>query len=554
MPTQLELLQSAVLAAVDRLISHGKIAGEVPESIVLDRPKNRDHGDYATSIALQLAKAAGRSPREIADLIASELTGIESITRVDIAGPGFINITLNRASQAQLVEVILKSAGTYGQGDALAGVRINLEFISANPTGPLHLGHTRWAAVGDALGRVLSAAGADVTREFYINDRGNQMDLFGASVEAAALGKSIPEDGYQGAYISDLAKEVISANSAITNLPEGNRREAFREAAYAVQLKDQQRVLDTFGTHFDVWFSEQSLHEQGAVEYGLEKLRKQGHVFEEEGAIWLRTTDFGDDKDRVLKKSDGSLTYFSSDTAYYINKRERGFDICIYMLGADHHGYVGRLKAIAACAGDNPEYNIHILIGQLVKIMEAGEEVKLSKRAGTIITLEELVEKVGVDAARYTLIRYPVDTPMVMDIDVLKRNTNENPVYYVQYAHARIAAVLRNADELKISTHIKDFDSSQLTHDRENELLGVLAQFPRVVATAAELRHPHRVARSLEELAGVYHGFYADCRVLPMGDENPSSLHTARLLLCASTKQVIANGLALLGVSAPERM
>ena len=554
MPTQLELLQSAVLAAVDRLISHGKIAGEVPESIVLDRPKNRDHGDYATSIALQLAKAAGRSPRVIADLIARELTGIESISSVNIAGPGFINITLNRASQAQLVEVILKSAGTYGHGDALAGVRINLEFISANPTGPLHLGHTRWAAVGDALGRVLSAAGADVTREFYINDRGNQMELFGASVEAAALGKAIPEDGYQGAYISDLAKEVISANSAITQLPEGTRHEAFREAAYAVQLKDQQRVLDTFGTHFDVWFSERSLHEQGAVEHGLEILRKQGHVFEEEGAVWLRTTDFGDDKDRVLTKSDGSLTYFSSDTAYYINKRERGFDICIYMLGADHHGYVGRLKAIAACAGDNPEYNIHILIGQLVKIMEGGEEVKLSKRAGTIITLEELVEKVGVDAARYTLIRYPVDTPMVMDIDVLKRNTNENPVYYVQYAHARIAAVLRNAHELKISTDLKDFDSSQLTHDRENELLGVLAQFPRVIATAAELRHPHRVARYLEELAGVYHGFYADCRVLPMGDENPSSLHTARLLLCASTKQVIANGLTLLGVSAPERM
>jgi len=418
----------------------------------------------------------------------------------------------------------------------------------------LHLGHTRWAAVGDALGRVLSAAGADVTREFYINDRGNQMDLFGASVEAAALGIEIPEGGYQGAYISDLAKEVVTANSAIANLPEGKRQEAFREAAYAVQLREQQRVLDTFGTHFDVWFSERSLHEQGAVEHGLEKLRKQGHVFEDEGAVWLRTTDFGDDKDRVLAKSDGSLTYFSSDTAYYINKRERGFDICIYMLGADHHGYVGRLKAIAACAGDNPDYNIHVLIGQLVKIMEGGEEVKLSKRAGTIITLEELVEKVGVDAARYTLIRYPVDTPMVMDIDVLKRNTNENPVYYVQYAHARIAAVLRNADDLKISVKVKDFDASQLTHDRENELLGVLAQFPRVVASAAELRHPHRVARYLEELAGVYHGFYADCRVLPMGDENPSSLHTARLLLCASTKQVIANGLALLGVSAPERM
>ena len=554
MSTQLELLQSAVLAAVDRIITSGQISGDAPTSIVLERPKNREHGDYATSIALQLAKAAGRNPREIAELVAAELTGIDSISRVDIAGPGFINITLNRASQAELVELILKSAAAYGQGDALAGVRINLEFISANPTGPLHLGHTRWAAVGDALGRVLSAAGADVTREFYINDRGNQMDLFGASVEAAALGNTIPEDGYQGAYILDLAKEVVTANSEIINLPEGVRHEAFREAAYAVQLKDQQRVLDTFGTHFDVWFSERSLHQQGAVEHGLEKLRKEGHVFEEEGAIWLRTTDFGDDKDRVLTKSDGSLTYFSSDTAYYINKRERGFDICIYMLGADHHGYVGRLKAIAACAGDNPDYNIHVLIGQLVKIMEGGEEVKLSKRAGTIITLEELVEKVGVDAARYTLIRYPVDTPMVMDIDVLKRNTNENPVYYVQYAHARIAAVLRNAADLHISVDVKDFDSAQLTHDRENELLGVLAQFPRVVATAAELRQPHRVARYLEELAGTYHGFYADCRVLPMGDENPSSLHTARLLLCASTKQVIANGLALLGVSAPERM
>jgi arginyl-tRNA synthetase len=337
-------------------------------------------------------------------------------------------------------------------------------------------------------------------------------------------------------------------------LPEGQRHAAFREAAYAVQLKDQQRVLDTFGTHFDVWFSERSLHDQGAVEHGLEKLRSQGHVFEEEGAIWLRTTDFGDDKDRVLTKSDGSLTYFSSDTAYYINKRERGFDICIYMLGADHHGYVGRLKAIAACAGDDPEYNIHVLIGQLVKIMEGGEEVKLSKRAGTIITLEELVEKVGVDAARYTLIRYPVDTPMVMDIDILKRNTNENPVYYVQYAHARIAAVLRNATELKIPVDLGAFDSSQLVHDRENELLGALAEFPRVVQSAAELRQPHRVARYLEELAGTYHGFYADCRVLPMGEENPSPLHTARLLLCASTKQVIKNGLDLLGVSAPERM
>ena len=554
MSTQIEQLEAAIKAALEQAINAGSLSGQIPASIKLERPKDRDHGDYATSIALQLAKPAGKNPRDVAQIICGLLTGTKGISKVDIAGPGFINITLDRANQAELVTTILKATKDYGKGSALTGVRVNLEFISANPTGPLHLGHTRWAAVGDSLGRVLSAAGADVKREFYINDRGNQMDLFGASVEAAALGNPIPEDGYLGAYISDLAKEVVASYTSITSLPEGERHPAFREAAYALQLKDQQRVLDTFGTHFDVWFSERSLHDQGAVEHGLEKLSKQGHVFEEKGAVWLRTTDFGDDKDRVLTKSDGSLTYFSSDTAYYINKRERGFDICIYMLGADHHGYVNRLKAIAACAGDDPEYNIDVLIGQLVKIMEGGEEVKLSKRAGTIITLEELVEKVGVDAARYTLIRYPVDTPMVMDIDILKRNTNENPVYYVQYAHARIAAVLRNAAELNIPVDLSTFDSSQLIHDRENELLGALAEFPRVVQSAAELRQPHRVARYLEELAGTYHGFYADCRVLPMGEENPSPLHTARLLLCASTKQVIKNGLDLLGVSAPERM
>ena len=554
MSSQVEQLEAEIKAAINRAISTGEITGKTPELVTLERPKNRDHGDYATSVALQLAKASGKNPREVAQIISDQLQGVDGISKVEIAGPGFINITLNRAGQAELVSTILIAGKEYGRGQALAGVRINLEFISANPTGPLHLGHTRWAAVGDSLGRVLSAAGAEVTREFYINDRGNQMDLFGASVEAAALGNPIPEDGYKGEYIADLAKEVVANNPAIISLPEGARHPAFREAAYALQLKDQQRVLDVFGTHFDIWFSERSLHEQGAVEHGVEKLRGQGHVFEQEGAIWLRTTDFGDDKDRVLTKSDGSLTYFSSDTAYYINKRERGFDVCIYMLGADHHGYIGRLKAIAACAGDDPEYNIDVLIGQLVKIMEGGQEVKLSKRAGTIITLEELVEKVGVDAARYTLIRYPVDTPMVMDVDVLKRNTNENPVYYVQYAHARIAAVLRNAADLNISLDRNTLDTSQLSHDRENELLGKLAEYPRIVATAAELRQPHRIARYLEDLAGTYHGFYADCRVLPMGEENPTPLHTARLLLCTSTKVVIANGLDLLGVSAPERM
>jgi arginyl-tRNA synthetase len=541
-------LAADVQAAVVRAFTAAGFTGQVPASITLERPKNRDHGDYATSIALQLAKEAGKSPRDVAAVLQLEIAKIAGVSAVDIAGPGFINITLNRATQAELVRTILTNKREYGRGKALHGVAINLEFISANPTGPLHLGHTRWAAVGDALGRVLSAAGAAVTREFYINDRGRQMDLFGQSVQAAATGQPIPEDGYQGDYIADLAREVLATNPAISTTEE------FREAAYKVQLAQQQRVLETFHTTFDVWFSERSLHESGAVEHGLEKLRSQGHVFEEAGAVWLRTSDFGDDKDRVIVKEDGDLTYFASDTAYYINKRERGFDICIYMLGADHHGYIHRLKATAACAGDNPEYNVEIMIGQLVKIMEGGEELKLSKRAGTIITLEELVEKVGVDAARYTLIRYPVDTPMVMDVDVLRRNTNENPVYYVQYAHARIAAVLRSAQELKIGAGLDTFDPTQLLHNRENELLGALAEYPRVVASAAEFREPHRVARYLEELAGVYHGFYADCRVLPLGDEAASAVHSARAALCAATMQVLANGLDLLGVSAPERM
>jgi arginyl-tRNA synthetase len=554
MPSQIEQLEETIKEAISRAVQAKSLSGTIPDSIKLERPKDRSHGDYATSIALQIAKPMGRNPREVAQIIADQLTGIENISKVEIAGPGFINLTLNRASQAQLVETIVAAKDLFGKSNSLAGVKINLEFISANPTGPLHLGHTRWAAVGDSLGRVLTAVGAQVTREFYINDRGNQMDLFGQSVEAVALGQSVPENGYQGDYIKDLALEVVKDNPGIKELAPQERTQTFREAAYKVQLKDQQRVLDTFNTHFDVWFSERSLHDQGAVDHGVQKLRKQGHVFESEGATWLRTTDFGDDKDRVITKANGELTYFASDTAYYINKRERGFDICIYMLGADHHGYINRLRATAACAGDKPDYNIDVLIGQLVKIMEGGQEVKLSKRAGTIITLEELVEKVGVDAARYTLIRYPVDTPMVMDIDILKRNTNENPVYYVQYAHARIAAVLRNAAELGATLDLKDFDPGQLTHDRENELLGVLAEFPRIIESAAELREPHRVARYLEELAGTYHGFYNDCRVLPMGEEKLTAIHTARLLLCTATKQVLKNGLDLLGVSAPERM
>ena len=549
-------IQDSISAAIIEILqgAKGELNCDLPEAITLDRPKNRDHGDYATGIALALSKPSGKPPREIAELIKAGLANRPEITKVDIAGPGFINITLAKASQGGVIAKILSDGKKFGHGKVLDGKSINLEFISANPTGPLHLGHTRWAAVGDALGRVLSAAGAKVTREFYINDRGVQMDLFGASLRTSAQGEPRPEDGYHGAYIDDLSKEIVAAHPEILKLAEPELTHAFRDYGYQLQLDQQQSVLNAFGTKFDVWFSEKSLYDSNFFAHCQEVLKAKGHVFDLDGATWLRTTDFGDDKDRVMVKSDGSLAYFASDSAYYISKRERGFDICIYMLGADHHGYVGRLKALAACNGDDPEYNIDVMIGQMVKIMEGGEEVKLSKRAGTIITLEELVEKVGVDAARYTLIRYPVETPMVMDVDILRSRTNENPVYYVQYAHARICGVLRNAAELGIKYGSDQIHPELLVHERERELIGQLGEFPRVVAGAAELREPHRVARYVEELAGVYHRFYADCRVLPLGDETPSELHAARATLCSVTAQVISNGLELLGVSAPEKM
>jgi arginyl-tRNA synthetase len=549
----------AILKALEIATNSKLLTCAIPTKLTLERPKNREHGDYATSVALSLAKQANLQPRVIAQvimdtLISNDLLGPAGINKVEIAGPGFINITLETASQAAAVVKIISLGKKFGTGDLLAGKKINLEFVSANPTGPLHLGHTRWAAVGDSLGRVLSAAGAQVTREFYVNDRGNQMDLFGASIRAAALNQPRPDDGYHGAYIEELAKEIVKSNPAFTSLPESESISAFRDAGHKLQLEEQNRVLNNFGTHFDIWFSEKSLYENNFFDHSLEKLKSKGHVFELDGATWLRTTDFGDDKDRVMIKSDGSFAYFASDSAYYVSKKERGFNLCIYMLGADHHGYVGRIKALAACAGDDPENDVEVLIGQMVKIIEGGEEIKLSKRAGTIITLEELVEKVGKDAARYTLIRYPTDTPMVMDVDLLRKNTNDNPVYYVQYAHARICAVLRNAKEIGIDFGIDKFKPELLTHERERELIGLLAEFPRVVASAAEMREPHRVARYIEDLAGQYHRFYNDCRVLPLGDEKATELNSSRATLCQATAQVISNGLDLLGVSAPEKM
>jgi arginyl-tRNA synthetase len=538
-------------------IAEGDLALEpalVPDEITVERPRNPEHGDYATNVALQLAKPAGTNPRAVAELVAVRLRDVAGIAEVDIAGPGFLNVTLDAATLGELARSVVVAGQTYGRIDRYAGQKFNVEFISANPTGPLHLGHTRWAAVGDAIARVLEAAGAEVAREFYINDRGVQMDKFGMSLEARATGTEPPEGGYQGGYVDELAQQIVAADPSILDLVGDARWEAFREAGYALQLQQQKDVLDHFNTHFDVWYSERTLHSSGAVERGFEKLREQGHMVEADGAVWLRTSDFDDDKDRVLVKADGELTYFASDTAYYLDKRSRGFDVNIYLLGADHHGYVNRLRAVAACAGDDPDVNIEVLIGQLVKMVKGGEEVRLSKRAGNMITLEDLVDEVGVDAARYSLIRYPVDSPLVLDLDLLVSRSNDNPVFYVQYAHARISSVLRGAADLGIDWRAADVDLSLLTHERETALLGLIGELPRVVATASELREPHRIARYLEELANGYHKFYDVCRVLPMADAELEPITVSRLWLCAAARQTLANGLGMLGVSAPERM
>jgi arginyl-tRNA synthetase len=553
-------LSATVLAAIRSTVDAGELAlpADVLASleVTVERPKNREHGDYATNVALQLAKRAGKPPRAVAELLAPRLAEVAGVKSAEIAGPGFINVTLDADVQGELARTIVTAGDAYGRTDTFAGQKINLEFISANPTGPIHIGGVRWAAVGDSLARILRASGAEVVSEYYINDAGTQIDKFAASLKASANGEPVPEDGYVGEYISDIAAEIVAANPGIKELPEGEQLTLFREEGLRLMIDQIKKSTEDFGTHFDVWFSEKSLHESGAVEKALDRLREQGHVFEKDGAVWLRTTDFGDDRDRVLVRSTGEKTYFASDAAYFLNKRDRGFSPAIYLLGADHHGYVGRLKAIVACAGADPEKDIEVLIGQFVKMLKDGEEVRMSKRAGNIITIDDVVEWIGVDAARYALVRQSTDSNITLDIDLLTRQSTDNPVYYIQYAHARMSSVKRNAAEMGIDKGpAEDFDPGLLSHEKENDLLGKLGEFPLVIARAGELREAHRVARYLEELAGVYHRFYDECRILPKGDiELPPELTRARLWLAEATQTVIANGLGLLGVSAPERM
>jgi arginyl-tRNA synthetase len=551
-PEQLSVLvRSAVAAAVER----GALAVDVPDAVVIDRPKNPEHGDYATNVALRLAKGAGRPPREVAELLAGELRAVDGVAAVDVAGPGFLNITLAKDALGQIAVRAVTAGESYGRTDTLAGQKLNLEFVSANPTGPVHIGGTRWAAVGDALGRLLTASGAEVTREYYFNDAGSQIDRFAASLQAAAQGREVPEDGYAGAYIGDIAARVVAAEPGVLDRPDDEQLEVFRARGVDLMWEEIRGSLAGFGVVFDVYFSERTLHETGALDKAIARLREQGHVYEADGAVWLRTTDFADDKDRVLVKSDGERTYFAADCAYYLDKRERGFDKVVIMLGADHTGYVGRYKALVAAMGDDPDVNLEILIGQLVNLVRDGEPVRMSKRAGTVVNLEDLVEAIGADAARYALARASVDQQIDLDLDQWTRKTNDNPVFYVQYAHARIASLLRGAADLGIHLgDAADVDTALLAHQREGDLLRALGEFPRVIASAAELRAPHRVARYLEELAGTYHRFYDSCRVLPRGDEEATPVTTARLWLCAATATVLRNGLAVLGVSAPERM
>ncbi len=548
-----EQISLAILQVLADLKKEGRLpGGDVPSEVVVERPKNRDHGDWSTNVAMQLSGHFNLKPRDFAELLVEKLQNTEGIEQVTIAGPGFINLFVSNSAAGALAKQIVELGSEYGKADSLAGQKLNLEFVSANPTGPIHLGGTRWAAVGDSLARILQSQGADVVREYYFNDHGAQIDRFALSLMAAARGEPTPEDGYAGAYIQEIASAIVKNNPSILSLSSVEAQEEFRKAGVEMMFEQIKQSLHDFGVDFDVYFHENSLYESKAVEKAVAKLKTLGHMFEQEGALWLRSSSFGDDRDRVVIKSDGNASYIAGDIAYYLDKRSRGFDRAIYMLGADHHGYIGRMHAVCAAFGDQPGQNMEILIGQLVSLVRAGEPVRMSKRAGTVVTMEDLVDAVGVDAARYSLVRSSINSTLDIDLELLAKKTNDNPVFYVQYAHARTKQVDRNASEQGLDRSV--FAPELLSSPSESELLAKLSQFPGVLAQAAEFREPHRVARYLEEVAGSYHRFYDNCRILPLPGQPIEPLHHTRLWLNDAAGIVLANGLSLLGVSAPERM
>ncbi|HEX4058554.1 MAG TPA: arginine--tRNA ligase [Galbitalea sp.] len=548
-------LSASVLAVVQGILARrGSTETVTLEDVPLERPRNRDHGDWASNIAMKLAKSLGAAPRDLAQEIATDLAKVDGIAGVDVAGPGFINIRLDAAAAGALAKVIVETGDDYGRGDLYQGITMDLEFVSANPTGPLHIGAVRWAAVGDSLARIFTFQGAIVTREYYFNDHGTQIDRFARSLVASWAGEPTPEDGYAGDYIAEIASRVVDAYpDPLEDIPTREEiQEIFRSVGVEFMFGDIKKSLLDFGVKFDVYFHENDVHTSGAVEHAVQRLRDLGAIYEKDGAVWFKSTDYGDDKDRVIIKSDGEYGYMSGDLAYYLNKRERGFERNLIMLGADHHGYIKRLMAMVAAYGDKPYYNLEILIGQLVNLMRDGNPHRMSKRAGTVVVLDDLVDAVGVDAGRYALVRSSIDTQIDIDLDLWSRKTSDNPVFYVQYAHARTRAVARNAESSGVDRSA--FDASLLTHPTESVLLGILAEFPRVVRQAAELREPHRVARYSEELAGAYHRWYDACRVTPLGEEPITDLHRTRLWLNDATGVVLRNALGLLGVAAPDRM
>ncbi len=548
-----EQLKEEIKAAV---LKAGLAAEAELPAVILETPKEKAHGDYSTNMAMQLARIAKKAPRQIAEAIQENIDlSKSSIEKVDIAGPGFINFYMNNSYLTNLVPAVLKAGDAYGESNAGQNQKVQVEFVSANPTGDLHLGHARGASVGDSLCNVLAKAGYDVTREYYINDAGNQIHNLALSVEARyfqALGqeKAMPEDGYHGKDIIEIGKELAEKfGDKFAQMPEENRYKAFREHGLKLELAKLQRDLADFRVKFDVWFSETSLYENGKIDEALDALRENGHIFEEGGALWFRSTTFGDDKDRVLRKQDGSYTYLTPDIAYHKDKFERGHEKVINIWGADHHGYIPRMKAAVEALGINPD-NLEVEVIQMVQLYKDGEKMKMSKRTGKAVTMRELVEEVGLDAVRYFFAMRSGDTHMDFDLDLAVSQSNENPVYYAQYAHARISSILRQAAEQGLVLSA-DVNVSLLQAEKEIDLLKKIGDFPQVVAEAAEKRIPHRITNYVQELASAFHSFYGAEKVI---DKENEELSLARLALVQAVKTTLKNALVLIGVSAPEKM
>ncbi|MET3699057.1 arginyl-tRNA synthetase [Bacillus oleivorans] len=529
-------------------------AEEIPD-VILETPKDKEHGDYATNMAMQLARVAKKAPKLIAESIKAEFDlSKTSVEKIEIAGPGFINFYLNNQYLTELVPTILKAGEAYGKSNIGQGRKVQVEFVSANPTGDLHLGHARGAAVGDSLCNVLAKAGFNVSREYYINDAGNQIHNLALSVEARyfqALGieRDLPEDGYYGEDVIQIGKRLADEfGDKYVNADEQERYEFFREYGLKYELEKLKIDLENFRVPFDVWYSETSLYKNGKIDETLAKLRELGHIYEEGGAVWFRSTQFGDDKDRVLVKNDGTYTYLTPDISYHEDKFARGFETLINIWGADHHGYIPRMKAAMEALGHNPD-DLEVEVIQLVHLYKNGEKMKMSKRTGKAVTMRELVEEVGLDAVRYFFAMRGADTHLDFDLDLAVSQSNENPVYYAQYAHARICSILRQAEEMGITDEQADY--SLIGSEKEIELLKKLGEFPQVIAEAALRRIPHRIANYIQDLSSSFHSFYNSNKVL---DQENLEVSKARLALIKAVQIALQNALKLIGVSAPEKM